>query len=114
MRFLFAIPFNAVDDSLDILLAQQMMHGQAYHLFRHLVGVGEVLPISTLQILVDTELADEGVVIPPSKQTSIPHLEIEFVASHAVFSAIHEDGKVAVVVLHTGHIVPKSNAFYIA
>ena len=103
---------DALQRSLHILVAQSMVHWQANHTIRHFMCVWQILWCCTLQATIGGELADQWIEIAASQDIRSLHLGIEFVTSHAIFLRIHEDWEVAVVVLHTRHIIKEGDTFH--
>ncbi len=84
-----------------------VVDGEADDGVGHAGGVGEVLAGGAGQATIGGEVADERIEVTAGKDAVLTQLEVEFVARHAIFLGIDEDGEVAVVVAHTGHVVPE-------
>ena len=86
------------------------MHGQADDGIGHAGGIGQVLTRGTGYALVGGESADERIEVAARQDTLLAHLEVKLIARHAILAGINKDGEIAVVVAHTGHVVPKVDA----
>lgn len=91
-----------------------MVHWQANYFIRHLSSYWQIFRPCTIQSFVCAELADEGIEIAAAKNALLAHLVVELVTGHAVFLGIDKDGEVAVVMAHTGEVVPELDAFDVA
>lgn len=87
-----------------------MVHWKAYHLVGHLCCHRQILWGGTGETAIGAEGADEGIEIATAPDALLLHLEIEFIAGHAVFLGINENGEIAIVMAHTGHIVEETDA----
>ena len=87
-----------------------MVHGQADDLFCYLSSNREIFFCCAGQAAIGGEVADERIEVTAGEDAVLTQLEVEFVARHAIFPGIDEDGEVAVVMAHTGHVVPEVDA----
>lgn len=71
-----------------------MVHWQADYAVGHLVRVGQVFGACAFESAVGGELADERVEVAAAEHALVFHLEVEFVARHAVFLCVDEDWEV--------------------
>ena len=95
------------DNAVDIGVAECVVHGKADDAVSHAVGNRKVVGTGTVETTVGAELADEGVEISAAIDALLPHAEIELVTRLTIFLLMNEDGKIAVVVAHTGKVIPK-------
>ena len=90
------------------------MHGQADDLFGHFCCHWQILAAGAGKAAVGREGADERVEVTTAQDAVVAKFEVELVARHAVLLGINKDGEVAVVVAHTGHVVPVGDAIDVA
>ena len=98
------------DHPLHVFFGEGMVHGEADDGVCHAVGVGQVFLAGGGESAVGGELADERVEIASAEDFLAAHLEVELVAGDAVLLGVDEDGEVAVVMAHAGHVVPEGDA----
>ena len=98
---------NQVDYALLVGIGEFVVDGEAEDGVGHAGGVGEILAGGAGQAAVGGEVADEGIEVAAGEDALSAQLVEEFVARHAVVLSINEDGEVAVVVAHAGHVVPE-------
>lgn len=70
------------------------MHGEADDLVGHTSGDGEIFPAGGGEAAVGGEFGYEGVEVTASEDVGLAHLEVEFVAGHAILLSVDEDGEV--------------------
>ena len=101
---------NYRKNPIDVCSVQSVMHGQANHAARHLVCPWKILRSRAREPPISAEGADKRIEIPPSQNTVLFHLEIQFIPRHPVFFRIHENGEIGIVVADIGHIVKEGDA----
>ena len=99
-----------IEDAGEVGIGELVVHGQADDGVSHAGGVGQVLAGGAGQALVGGEGADQRIEVAAGQDTLLAHLEVELISRHAIPLGIDKDGKIAVVVAHTGHVVPEVDA----
>ena len=87
-----------------------MVHRQADNFVGYLGSHWQVLGCSTWQSTIGAEGADEREEVTTAQHVLFFHLEVELVAGLAVLLCVDEDGEIAVVMTHAGHIVEETDA----
>ena len=105
---------DAIQCSLDILIAKQMMHRQTEDAVGHTVSIREIGRIGRFEATVGGELGDQRVEVAAAEDVTFFHLGVERVAGHSVGFLVDEDREVGVVVLYSRHILEEGDAFDIA
>ena len=106
----FLMSHNQAQNPFYLFIRQAVIHRQADDLFGHAGGHGQVVGMCGPEAAVGAERADQRVEVAAAQHVVLFHLEIEFVAAHAIFLFIHEDGEVGVVVAHAGEVVHEADA----
>ena len=102
--------FYNVNRPLNLLIRQQMVHGQADDLLGYPVGHRQVLRPCGVESAVGRERADERVEVSASEDVVLLHFPVEVVAGQAVLFGVHEYREVGVVVPHARHVLEISDA----
>lgn len=108
------LSFYSVDDQVDVLFGEGVVHGEADDGVGHVVGDGEVAGGGAFETAVGGEGGDEGVEVAAAEDAGGFKTGVELVAGLAVEGGVDEDGEVGVVVAHAGHVVEECDAWHCA